>query len=116
MANRSDKFANDTNDLVSEMLEGWVMANPSRIALNANGHLTRATPKAAGKVALVIGNGSGHEPAMAGFVGSGLMDLNIAGPVFAAPSASEIAKGILGADRGGGLQPCGRCPGRRACG
>jgi len=108
MANRSDKFANDTNDLVSEMLEGWVMANPSRIALNANGHLTRATPKAAGKVALVIGNGSGHEPAMAGFVGSGLMDLNIAGPVFAAPSASEIAKGILGADRGGA--------GRRACG
>jgi len=106
MVNRSTKFSNDTGRLVIEMLEGWVMANPSRIALNSDGHVIRATPKAEGGVALVIGNGTGHEPAMVGFVGRGLMDLNVAGPVFAAPSAAELVKGILGADRGGGVLLC----------
>lgn len=106
MVDRTSKLSNGTNRLVEEMLEGWVMAHPDRIALNAHGHIERAKPKAHGKVALVIGNGTGHEPAMVGFVGSGLFDLNVPGPVFAAPSASAIAKGILAADCGAGVLLC----------
>lgn len=100
------KFLNDSDKIVEEMLDGWVMANPMIIKRNADGHITRATPKAQGNVALVIGNGTGHEPAMVGLVGHGLMDLNIPGPIFAAPSAAEIVRGIRAADRGAGVLLC----------
>lgn len=106
MSARPLKFINDPADLVGEMLEGWVMTSPGVITLTADGHIARTHPKAEGKVALVIGNGSGHEPAMVGFVGPGLMDLNVPGPIFAAPSAAAIAKGIVAADRGAGVLLC----------
>lgn len=93
-------------DLVERVLEGWVLANPDHIQLNADGHVVRSTPKAFGKVALVIGNGTGHEPAMVGFVGDGLMDLNVPGPIFAAPDALAISKGVVAADRGAGVLLC----------
>jgi dihydroxyacetone kinase-like protein len=100
------KFLNDHDKIVDEMLDGWVMANPEIIKRNADGHIARTTPKAEGNVALVIGNGTGHEPAMVGLVGPGLLDVNVPGPIFAAPSASEIAKGIRAADRGAGVLLC----------
>lgn len=100
------KLVNDGDRIVDEMLDGWVMANPRIIARNADGHIERAVPKPKGNVALVIGNGTGHEPAMVGLVGQGLMDLNVPGPIFAAPSAGEIAKGIAAADRGAGVLLC----------
>lgn len=100
------KFVNGHDRIVEEMLDGWVMANPQIIARNADGHIARSTPKAPGNVALVIGNGTGHEPAMVGLVGQGLMDVNVPGPIFAAPSASEITKGVRAADRGAGVLLC----------
>ena len=100
------KFVNDHDQIVDEMLDGWILANPKIITRNADGHIARTVPKALGNVALVIGNGTGHEPAMVGLVGSGLIDVNVPGPIFAAPSASEIAKGIRAADRGAGVLLC----------
>ena len=100
------KFVNDRDKIVDEMLDGWVMAHKSIITRNADGHIARSTPKTQGRVALVIGNGTGHEPAMVGLVGPGLIDVNVPGPIFAAPSSSEIAKGIRTADRGAGVLLC----------
>lgn len=94
------------DDLVEKVLEGWVLAYRDHIHLNADGHVVRTKQKALGKVALVIGNGTGHEPAMVGFVGEGLMDLNVPGPIFAAPDAVAISKGVLAADRGAGVLLC----------
>lgn len=99
-------LSNHSGDPVKEMLEGWTMANPDVIALSSHGHVVRVEPKDENKVALVIGNGTGHEPAMVGFVGPGLMDLNVPGPIFAAPGGPEIAKGLMTAGRGAGVLLC----------
>ena len=66
----------------------------------------RAQAKARGKVGLVIGNGSGHEPAMIGWIGEGLFDVNIAGEIFTAPGPERIVEGIRAADRGAGVLVC----------
>jgi dihydroxyacetone kinase len=84
------------------MLEGYVRANAEIVSLN-DGLVVRARPKAAGRVGIVVANGSGHEPALIGWVGEGLLDVNVPGPVFSSPSASRIVAGIQAADRGAGV-------------
>ncbi len=69
----------------------------------APGGVLRAAPAPAGKVAVVIGGGSGHYPAFAGYVGSGLADAAVAGDVFASPSTRAIARIARLANRGGGV-------------
>ncbi|HEY8594768.1 MAG TPA: tagatose 1,6-diphosphate aldolase [Devosiaceae bacterium] len=99
------KMLNQVQNAVDEMLAGYVTAYPSRVA-RAGGDgriLVRARPKASGKVALVIGNGSGHEPIAMGWVGEGLLDANAVGDIFAAPPPDLIAETIAAADRGGGV-------------
>jgi len=93
---------NDRTALVSEMLEGYASANADMISL-VDGMVVRATPKPHGLVGLVVGNGSGHEPALIGWVGFGLLDVNVPGPVFASPGPAQILAGIREADRGAGV-------------
>ena len=102
MSIRSRRFLNDPGRAVAEMLEGYVSAHAGIISLS-DGMVVRAVPKAEGKVGLVIGNGSGHEPAMIGWVGEGLFDVNVAGPIFSSPGPMAILAGIEAADRGGGV-------------
>ncbi len=102
MTTRTRRLFNDTGDLVVEMLEGYVAAHSDVIALS-DGMVVRAWPKPAGRVGLVIGNGSGHEPAMIGWVGRGLLDVNVPGPVFSSPGPARILDGIRAADRGAGV-------------
>lgn len=63
----------------------------------------RATATPPGKVAVVIGGGSGHYPAFAGYVGPGLADAAVAGDIFASPSAKAVYDVCKRADRGGGV-------------
>lgn len=84
------------------MLEGYVRANAEVITL-ADGLVVRSQPKADGLVGLVVANGSGHEPAMVGWVGPGLLDVNVPGPVFSSPGPALILTGIRKADRGAGV-------------
>jgi dihydroxyacetone kinase len=84
------------------MLEGYARANAEVIAL-ADGLVVRSRPKPAGRVGLVVANGSGHEPALIGWVGLGLLDVNVPGPVFSSPGAAAIVAGIRAADRGAGV-------------
>jgi len=106
MPARTKKLINHPDNILAEMLEGYVAAYADIIQLQGDNLITRATPKTAGKVALVIGNGTGHEPAMIGWVGEGLFDVNVAGPIFTAPGPFEILAGIKAADRGAGVLLC----------
>ena len=106
MSSRPVKLINQPQHIVREMLEGFCAAYGHLVRLTDNGNVARTVPKAAGKVALVIGCGSGHEPAMIGWVGEGLFDVNIAGEIFTAPGPERIVQGIREADRGGGVLVC----------
>jgi dihydroxyacetone kinase-like protein len=91
------KLFNSPETMVDDMLDGFVSAfpqvkrgqsDPRVIVRDAN------AKNADDKVTLLIGNGSGHEPIAMGFVGQGLLDANVVGDVFAAPSADLILDGI----------------------
>jgi dihydroxyacetone kinase len=75
----------------------------ARTARAVTGGVVRSTATPAGKVAVVVGGGSGHYPAFAGFVGPGLADAAVAGDVFASPSAHFVAHVSRLAHRGGGI-------------
>lgn len=106
MSVRKKKLLNQRSMILREMLQGLVSAYPDVVRLTDDGLIVRAQPKAPGKVGLVIGNGSGHEPAMIGFVGSGLFDVNVPGEIFTAPGPERIVAGIKAADRGAGVLLC----------
>ncbi|GBD84037.1 PTS-dependent dihydroxyacetone kinase, dihydroxyacetone-binding subunit DhaK [bacterium BMS3Abin02] len=105
MSVRTTKLINDPGNIVAEMLEGYAAAYPDIIRFE-DGLIVRTTPKATGKVGLVIGNGSGHEPAMIGWVGRGLFDVNVPGQIFTAPGPSKLLTGIIAANRGAGVLVC----------
>jgi dihydroxyacetone kinase-like protein len=106
MAPRTKKLINRPDRILAEMLEGIARAYPGIVRLTDEGLIVRAQPKVEGKVGLVIGNGSGHEPAMIGFVGEGLFDVNVPGEIFTAPGPERIVAGIRAADRGAGVLLC----------
>ena len=106
MTARHKKLINDPENILSEMLAGFAAAHHDIVRLTDNGLIVRRNPKAEGKVGLVIGNGSGHEPAMIGLVGEGLFDVNIPGEIFTAPGPNRIVEGVMEADRGGGVLIC----------
>lgn len=106
MSPRAKKLINQPDKILSEMLEGFAAAYADVVRLTDEGLIVRRAPKAEGKVGLVIGNGSGHEPAMIGWVGQGLFDVNVPGEIFTAPGPARILQGIKAADRGAGVLVC----------
>jgi phosphoenolpyruvate---glycerone phosphotransferase subunit DhaK len=89
------KLFNSRERMTDDMIDGFVAAFPGLVRRGAHPRVVRRTvAKAADKVTLLIGNGSGHEPIAMGFVGQGLLDANIVGDVFAAPSADLILEGL----------------------
>jgi len=100
---RMKKLINSPNDVVSEMLKGLARANPKVEYLGADVEVIARKEKKQGKVGLVSGGGSGHEPAHAGYVGYGMLDAAVAGNVFASPSPDRIIEGIKAADSGAGV-------------
>lgn len=106
MSARARKLINEPDNIIDEMLEGFCAAYSDIVQLAGDRLVLRAQPKALGKVGLVMGGGSGHEPAMLGWVGRGLLDVNIVGEVFTAPGPERILDGIRAADRGAGVLLC----------
>ena len=98
---RMKKFINDPKNLVAELLEGMVLAFPDKVQLTSRNILARAVPKEKGKVRLVTLGGSGHEPGLSGFVGKGMLDVSVAGDIFAAPGAPRCLEAIRSACAGG---------------
>lgn len=88
------KFINDVERVEDEMVEGIVKAHPEYYRKVEGSHvLVRKNPKK-GKVALVSGGGSGHEPAHAGFVGYGMLDAAVPGAVFTSPTPDAVYTAI----------------------
>jgi len=97
------KFINQPANLIAEELEGMALTYPALLHYVPPDILVRAQPKAAGKAALAIGHGGGHTPSMGGFVGPGLLDADVYGPIFTCAPGVRIAEAIRRADRGAGV-------------
>jgi dihydroxyacetone kinase-like protein len=97
------QLLNAPEDLVSEALEGLELTHPAIVRWEPEGNLVLRRTPARGKVGLVSGGGSGHEPLHAGFVGAGMLDVAVAGAVFASPTALQIQAGTVAADSGRGV-------------
>ena len=95
------KFINAAEDLTTELLEGFALAHGNKIALNGK-TVVRARPKSQDKVALVTLGGAGHEPALSGFVGEGMLDASVVGDIFAAPGAPAVLAALRATQREAG--------------
>lgn len=96
-------IVNDPEDLVPEALEGLVLSHPLMLELEAEHRFVTRRQRATDKVGLVSGGGSGHEPLHAGFVGTGMLDVAVAGAVFASPTALQVLEATKAADSGRGV-------------
>ncbi len=98
------KLVNDVHNVVKETLEGFALAHADMVKVHLDpDFVTRATPKTNGKVGLVSGGGSGHEPLHAGFVGLGMLDAAVPGAVFTSPTPDPILEATKAADHGAGV-------------
>lgn len=98
------KFINKPDEVVSDMLQGIAAAHPDTVRLiEGTGCLIRSDAPIQGKVGLVTGGGSGHEPAHGGFVGKGMLDAAVAGNVFASPPADQMYEAIKAVSGGAGV-------------
>lgn len=98
------KILNDVNAVIDEMLEGMVAAHPKELRrLAGTTVVVRADAPVKGKVGIVSGGGSGHEPAHGGFVGKGMLDGAVAGEVFTSPTPDQVFEAIKAVDGGAGV-------------
>ncbi len=85
------KLINKVDDVLNESLSGFAAAHADLVSLSLEPKfVTRAGGKPKGKVALVSGGGSGHEPLHAGFVGKGMLDAACPGEIFTSPTPDQI--------------------------
>src|SRR5688572_16856669 len=84
------KLINDPADVVADALRGIAVAHPDLRVDSGNRVVLRRDAPVRGKVGLVSGGGSGHEPMHAGFVGPGMLDAACAGEVFTSPVPDQI--------------------------
>jgi phosphoenolpyruvate---glycerone phosphotransferase subunit DhaK len=97
------KFVNKPENLVSELLEGFVLANQDKVKLAGPNLVVRTKEKPKSKVALVTLGGSGHEPALSGYVGEGMLDVSVPGEIFAAPGPPRVIEALRMAQRDAGI-------------
>lgn len=88
------KLINGVEQVENEMIEGMVKAYPQYLRKLDCGNVVVRAQKKEGKVALISGGGSGHEPAHGGYVGEGMLDSAVAGAVFTSPTPDQIFEGI----------------------
>ncbi len=96
------KFINSPENITAELLEGYTMAF-KQVTLGAENIVVRTEPKSEDKVAIVAFGGSGHEPAVSGFVGEGMLDCSVVGDIFAAPGAQRLFQGLQLMNRPAGV-------------
>jgi dihydroxyacetone kinase-like protein len=98
------KFLNDPADVVTESLTGLAAAHGDLLRYDATARIVvRADAPVAGKVALVSGGGSGHEPLHGGFVGRGMLDAACPGEVFTSPVPDQMLAATKAVDGGAGV-------------
>jgi dihydroxyacetone kinase-like protein len=97
------KLINDPADVVADALRGLAAAHPELRIDHENRVVFRGDAPVPGKVGLVSGGGSGHEPMHGGFVGLGMLDAACAGEVFTSPVPDQMAVATKGVDGGAGV-------------
>jgi dihydroxyacetone kinase-like protein len=98
------KLINDPRSVVEESVEGFGLAHADLVEVHLDPlYVTRRGGAVSGKVGLLSGGGSGHEPLHAGFVGQGMLDAAVPGAVFTSPTPDQIVPGTQAADGGAGV-------------
>jgi dihydroxyacetone kinase-like protein len=97
------KFVNDIDDVMRESLSGLVSAHPDLIRVEFEPTFVARRNKTPGKVALISGGGSGHEPLHAGYVGRGMLDAACPGQVFTSPTPDQMLAAAAAVDGGKGV-------------
>src|SRR6478752_9556629 len=96
------KFMNSTETMLRESLSGFTQCHRDIVALDRDFRFVSRKHVKRGKVALISGGGSGHEPLHAGFVGFGMLDAACPGQVFTSPTPDQMAAAIEAVDTGAG--------------
>ena len=98
------KLINHVDDVLAQALSGFGAAHGDLVRVHeAPTFVTRAAPTRAGKVALISGGGSGHEPMHAGLVGLGMLDAACPGQVFTSPTPDQMLAAAQAVDSGAGV-------------
>jgi phosphoenolpyruvate---glycerone phosphotransferase subunit DhaK len=98
------KFINDPETVVKESLQGLAAAHPDLVRVDVENQIVvRKDAPVAGKVGLVSGGGSGHEPLHGGFVGKGMLDAACPGEVFTSPVPDQMLAATKAVDGGAGV-------------
>src|SRR5258707_6820771 len=97
------KLINDPTDVISEALRGMAVAHPELRIDHPNRIVYRGDAPIAGKVGLISGGGSGHEPLHGGFVGQGMLDAACAGEIFTSPVPDQMLEATKNVDGGAGV-------------
>ncbi len=97
------KLINKPEDLTAELLEGYCLAYPNKVKLVSEKIVVRANAKPENQVAILSMGGAGHEPAVSGFVGDGMLDASVVGDIFAAPGAPKVLETLQMFKRDAGI-------------
>jgi dihydroxyacetone kinase-like protein len=97
------KLINDPADVVTDALRGVAAAHPELRVDHTNKVIFRGDAPVPGKVGIISGGGSGHEPLHGGFVGVGMLDAACAGEVFTSPVPDQMLEATKGVDGGAGV-------------
>ncbi len=98
------KLINNPNDVVKDALQGFIAAHPDQVTVHFDpDFILRKDAPIQGKVALVSGGGSGHEPLHGGFVGPGMLDAACPGAIFTSPSGEQVYEATKAVDGGAGV-------------
>src|SRR5690348_5119757 len=97
------KFVNGIDSMLQQSLAGFSRCHADIVRLDAGSRFVCRSRKKAGKVALISGGGSGHEPLHAGFVGTGMLDAACPGQVFTSPTPDQMLAAARAADTGAGV-------------
>src|SRR5215210_6249575 len=97
------KLINDPADVVADALRGMAAAHPELRVDHENRVVYRGDAPVRGKVGLISGGGSGHEPLHGGYVGPGMLDAACAGEVFTSPVPDQMVAATTGVDGGAGV-------------
>lgn len=96
------KLINSPDTVLAEALDGFVAAHADIVVMGDERKFVRRRTLVKGKVALISGGGSGHEPLHAGFVGRGMLDAACPGQVFTSPTPDQMMAAIAAVDTGAG--------------
>jgi len=97
------KFMNSTETMLRESLSGFAQCHRDIVTLDSDFRFVRRKQVKRGKVALISGGGSGHEPLHTGFVGHGMLDAACPGQVFTSPTPDQITAATEAVDAGAGV-------------